>query len=316
MGLADVVSSLPCVLALTAAVGAAQFAYLDVELQLRTLGVLLGSQLLLTGAFQAFSTTFREKPLLAAFEFVSTGFCAYVSWHGVQLAAANMLPHDFEANSAASRILEEHDEARYYNTLLGGYGLWELGLLLALPDMRSWDNVLHHFFVCVVVVLTMYPGPFGQFYSPYYAGVQVCPRLPPPPHPPLLRRLVCRPADWLLAWQELSSVPLGAVDLFKQFKPLQTDYPSAYFAARFTFALAFVAVRMVVWVLVSQHFWRDLYAIYDPAGSPLEQFQFWVCLSSNLFLTGLQMLWGRLVIRNSLRVLGVLEKPKKEGRRD
>ena len=75
-------------------------------------------------------------------------------------------------------------------------------------------------------------------------------------------------------------------------------------------------VRMVVWVLVSQHFWRDLYAIYDPAGSPLEQFQFWVCLSSNLFLTGLQMLWGRLVIRNSLRVLGVLEKPKKEGRRD
>ena len=52
------------------------------------------------------------------------------------------------------------------------------------------------------------------------------------------------------------------------------------------------------------------------AGSPLEQFQFWVCLSSNLFLTGLQMLWGRLVIRNSLRVLGVLEKPKKEGRRD
>jgi len=184
MGLADVVSSLPCVLALTAAVGAAQFAYLDVELQLRTLGVLLGSQLLLTGAFQAFSTTFREKPLLAAFEFVSTGFCAYVSWHGVQLAAAHMLPHDFDANSAASRILEEHGEARYYNTLLGGYGLWELGLLLALPDMRSWDNVLHHFFVCVVVVLTMYPGPFGQFYSPYYAGVQV-----PSPPPSLPRSL-------------------------------------------------------------------------------------------------------------------------------
>ena len=41
-----------------------------------------------------------------------------------------------------------------------------------------------------------------------------------------------------------------------------------------------------------------------------------MCLGSNVFLTGLQMLWGRLVIRNSLRVLGVLEKPKKQGRMD
>ena len=62
---------------------------------------------------------------------------------------------------------------------------------------------------------------------------------------------------------DLPQVPLGLVDLFKQFPQLQTDHPTAYLAVRFLFALTFVAVRLVIWLWVVYHFWFDLYLCWS-----------------------------------------------------
>jgi hypothetical protein len=217
----------------------------------------------LTGVFQALPGPFKQKPLLASYEFTTTGYCVWMSYRGLLDCMEALFPSDFAAEDAALRIYEPTESALYANNVLGALVLFEMCMLLLLPEIRSWDAVLHHFAVCIVCSFTFFPRPFAMFYAPFYAGMQ-----------------------------EMSSVPLGFVDIFKQFPSLQKQYPSLYLAARFVFAIMFVAVRLVLWMWVVFYFWRDLYLLVIN-----DQVQDWlpivVCYSSNAFLTFLQVLWGK-----------------------
>ena len=76
--------------------------------------------------------------------------------------------------------------------------------------------------------------------------------------------------------------------LFKQFPSLQERYSGLYVATRFLFAIAFVAVRLVLWMWVAWYFWRDLYLLYVN-----DQVRDWlpvmVCYPLNAFITFLQL---------------------------
>lgn len=206
---------------------------------------------------------FKQKPMFAAFEVTTSAYCAWMSYRGLIECMAHLFPADFAADEAQSRMYEPTVSSLYANNVLGALVLFEMVMVLLLPDLRTWDTVLHHFAVCTVCAFTLYPRPFGTFYSPFYSGLQ-----------------------------EMSSVPLGVVNIFKQFPSLQQRYSSIYLAARFLFAILFVAVRLVVWMWVAWYFWRDLYLLYTN-----DQVRDWlpiiVCYSLNAFITFLQLLWGK-----------------------
>ena len=217
----------------------------------------------LIGVFQGLPGPFKQKPTLAAFEVVTSLYCVWMSYRGLLECMEHLFPADFAADEAQSRMYEPTTFALYANNALGSLCLFELAMVLVVPELQQWDTVLHHFAVCIVCSFTMYPRPVVTFYSPFYSGLQ-----------------------------EMSSVALGVVDLFKQFPSLQEQYGGLYLGARFVFAILFVAVRLMVWMWVAWYFWRDLYLLYVN-----DQVRDWlpvvVCYSLNAFLTFLQVLWGK-----------------------
>ena len=56
--------------------------------------------------------------------------------------------------------------------MLGALVLFELAAILVIPELRTWDGILHHFSVYIVCAFTFYPRPFGTFYSCYFAAFQ------------------------------------------------------------------------------------------------------------------------------------------------
>eukprot|EP01043_Picozoa_sp_COSAG02_P071268 COSAG02_NODE_12954_length_1467_cov_40.726608_2_plen_245_part_00 len=221
--------------------------------------------------FQILPGPFKKKPLLAAYEVTTTAYCVWMSGRGLIDCMEHLFPADFAADAAEARIYEQTEHALFANVVLAALVFFEMAMLLVLPEIRSWDTVLHHFAVCVVCGFTFFPRPFGMFYAPFYSGMQ-----------------------------EMSSVALGVVDLFKQFPSLQEQYGGLYLGARFVFAILFVAVRLVLWMWVAWYFWRDLYLLYVN-----DQVRDWlpiaVCYSLNAFLTFLQVLWGKPSLTPQLR---------------
>lgn len=217
----------------------------------------------LAGVFQGLPGPFKKKPWLAAYEVTTMLYCAWMSYRGLLECMEHLFFSDFAADEVQSRMYSPTPHAIYANNVLGALVLFEMAMLIVLPEIRTWDAVLHHFAVCTVCSFTFYPRPFGTFYSPFYSGLQ-----------------------------ELSSVALGIVDIFKQFPSLQEQYIGCYFAGRFLFAILFVAVRLVLWAWVVWYFWRDLYLLCVN-----NQVRDWlpvvVCYSLNAFVTFLQIIWGK-----------------------
>ena len=213
--------------------------------------------------FQGLPGPFKQKPTLAAFEVVTSLYCVWMSYYGLLECMENLFPADFAADEVQSRMYTPTAFGLYANNVLASLCLFELAMILVIPELRQWDTVLHHFAVCIVCSFTVYPRPYGTFYSPFYSGLQ-----------------------------EMSSVFLGAVNIFKQVPSLQQSYSGAYLGARFLFAILFVAVRLVVWLWVTYYFWRDLYLLYVN-----DQVRDWlpvvIMYSSNAFVTFLQLLWGK-----------------------
>jgi hypothetical protein len=93
----------------------------------------------------------------------------------------------------------------------------------------------------------------------------------------------------------ISSAPLCASKIFDV---LRSRFPAAeawHGGSRVVFAVLFLIVRITIWPAYSSRYWRDTYAVYI-AGKVNNPVTFYFTCFSNVFLTGLQFVWGRLVI--------------------
>jgi hypothetical protein len=203
------------------------------------IGGLVCTHLAFTAAFAVLPTVFRDKPAVMAFEVISTvvvGHLAYVATpYVLQVSFPQLHPLGAPEDSAAAsaRLFDDVGLSKYINTIMAAYSLWELGLLVAVPSMRTWDGVLHHFAVALAVCAGMCCKPMHNgFYSPYFCGMQ-----------------------------EISSVALAGVDIFKEFPSLQQKYPTGYLITRGVFALLFLLIRVVLWVGFALFYWRDYFTV-------------------------------------------------------
>lgn len=148
-----------------------------------------------------------------------------------------------------------------------GYQLWSLGM--AFTAVKETPAMIAHH---VAVIMTCFMSGFMtlgfRYWSPFFYGVV-----------------------------ELSSVPLSMTNLFKDNPKWIQMYPTMYFRVRLAFAIAFLAVRWVMYaprkyVLLRQFLW----AIQSSDSLPYIVYMSLVW-SSSFFLACLQLYWGTLIVK-------------------
>lgn len=173
------------------------------------------------------------------------------------------------------------------------FQLYDLFSTVLVPDLRKLEHVAHHFATLFTALagLAMPGGPYFCYYSVFFFG-----------------------------FTEISSVPLFAVDLFRQVPSLAEGKLGGALneAARTAFALTFLPVRCLLfpWIMLFR-FWPDMYNAHraDDIRCP-GLTAVWMLLSSS-FLTALQLFWGykilRVVLKGNLTGSGAKgEKAQKE----
>jgi len=164
-------------------------------------------------------------------------------------------------HSAATRM---NGTAPATDTLMAwflGYQTWNLGVTLAIPELQSWTNVLHHTGAIVATLVAC--RPYANAYVPFFFGIV-----------------------------ELSSIPLTAADMARD---LLLPSPAVKTAAKGLFRLSFVALRNVAWLAVGTSLARDIVAQSRESGtSPVFALTLLGCF------TGLQFFWGWKIVRRFL----------------
>ena len=90
---------------------------------------------------------------------------------------------------------------------------------------------------------------------------------------------------------EFTNIPLTFVDVFKYLPEAAKKFSFLNEASRIIFALAFIALRLVYWPIMSYDFWTGSINLLQ-TGNAHSNFVVTFFLVANLFLTGLQFLWG------------------------
>ena len=102
---------------------------------------------------------------------------------------------------------------------------------------------------------------------------------------------------WPYSIFELSSIPLGIMNLFKSHPTWATDYPVAYQRIRVVFAITFLWVRLVWCLYRIPLFLLDLTTVtayYVPAGSWVQAYLA-TNVAATVLLVSLQLVWGQKV---------------------
>ena len=147
--------------------------------------------------------------------------------------------------------------------------MYDVPASLIVPDLRQITFVLHHLIVlCLAWVALRYRAFY--YYGAYFMGVI-----------------------------ELSTPLLSVVDSMRDFPKLGDAYPMANEICRVAFGIVFLAVRVVGWIPVSIHFWRDCLGLFED-GADLHTMPLWVpgfWLATHAALSCLQLYWASLIVR-------------------
>ncbi len=91
---------------------------------------------------------------------------------------------------------------------------------------------------------------------------------------------------------EFTNVPLTFVDIFKYFPDLKEKFSAVNEVSRVIFAIAFIIIRLIMWPYIGiTKFWVGSVDLVK-TGHAHSNFVVIFVLAANLFLTGLQFLWG------------------------
>jgi hypothetical protein len=154
------------------------------------------------------------------------------------------------------------------------YQGWNVVLCLLNADLRDPAMIGHHIATGSLAYFGLHP--YVHYYALFFFG-----------------------------FSELTNIPLTMVDIFKYFPELKDNMSIVNEVCRVTFAVSFIAIRIIMWPIVSYQFWLDSFDLLQ-TGAAHSNFVVGVFLGANIFLTGLQFLWGS-------KIVGFLfKKPKKE----
>lgn len=189
---------------------------------------------------------------------------ALLCWGGVKNAAVLFGPQDPEF-----RLLTAIPAALSVCHQQLAYQIYAvIGGIIVGPPLNAPSMFLHHFSAGFCGLFSFLP--FIQFYSIFFGGIV-----------------------------ELSNIPLTWIDVAKTVPSLKKAYPGMYSGARICFALLFVLLRNIMWPYFAGLMCRDVYILRDRVHPAGQIFLYFAAAA----LTGLQVNWGYVVMRNVLRAV-------------
>lgn len=145
-------------------------------------------------------------------------------------------------------------------TPMFSYQVWNVVLCFVLSDLFEPFFIGHH---SVTAILAFFgTNPYVHYYGLFFFGVA-----------------------------ELTNIPLTFVDVFKYFPEMKVKFSMVNEVSRVVFALSFIILRLIIWPIVSYEFWKESVNLVQ-TGEAHSNFVVIFFLFANLFLTGLQFLWG------------------------
>jgi hypothetical protein len=193
------------------------------------------------------------------------------------------------------RVYQVYDDGVYMGRIVFGIMLfWDIPTGLVSDGLGDRVMLAHHFGMMLVGGIAIgglfHSEPVATYYAPFFFGVI-----------------------------ELSSIPLAIVDVFHpkqkawyEWHMQRTFWRSVNDKARLAFGLLYIVMRIwyfpyVVLFHAAPDFWHALQTPDAQGKAAL-----WFLLISSLAFTFLQLYWGRLVIRQGLKILrgGGKKRPK------
>jgi hypothetical protein len=138
---------------------------------------------------------------------------------------------------------------------------------------ESTEMIMHHFAVVISSLMSGFLSIGFRYYSPFFYGVM-----------------------------ELSSLPLSAMNTFKDNPDWIKKSPTTYALIRGVFAISFLTIRNVMCASRWPWFLRDNFIVmYTKEWGIYKGFMFLQC-SLAFFLAFLQLLWGSLILRGIVKL--------------
>ena len=153
---------------------------------------------------------------------------------------------------------------------------WNVVLCLFLEVLRSPEMIAHHLVTASLAYLGMHP--YLHLRGLYFLGIA-----------------------------EVTNIPLTVYDVLKKFERLGWKEGKLYEITQAAFAISFIVFRLIIWPYYCIPFWLGSIDLIR-TGKAHSNFVVVYFLLSNVFLTGLQLLWGQQIVVGLLQVLGIVKK--------
>jgi hypothetical protein len=171
-----------------------------------------------------------------------------------------------------------HDHFTVFAAVQIGYQLWSLPVGIFHVN-ESHAMLLHHGAVIMVATMSAFFTSGFRYWTPFFYGII-----------------------------ELSSVPLALMNMFKDRRDWIQMYPQGYTAIRLVFCATFLGVRVLWFVPRKVRYLRDHYLLWSFAFRDHTRPVWYVVFMagvwwSSVFLLGLQLHWGALIVRGLVKLV-------------
>jgi hypothetical protein len=155
------------------------------------------------------------------------------------------------------------------------FQIWDLiaTIVMSKEVPNQTQHLIHHASSTLLCLLGLLDGDHGwlMYYGPFFFGVS-----------------------------ELSSIPLGFMDLFRYSDDLSKGYPKVGEIVKVAFAVLFLLIRCVYWPFVAIDFWQATLSKEADNANIVLKLVWWL---ANIGLTLLQYYWGYKVVNGIIKLL-------------
>jgi len=189
--------------------------------------------------------------------------------------------HPISNAPVVERAVGLADETYWLSALQLGYQVWAIPVGL-FQVHESVEMILHHFAVVVSTSMSGFMTIGFRYYISFFYGVM-----------------------------ELSSLPLSAMNAFKEHPEFAKKVPKGLRLSRTVFAISFLWIRVFLCAYKWPLFLRDNFIILCTREMGAFKFFLLVQWSLAAFLAYLQLFWGTLIVKGVVKMILGKEKKKK-----
>lgn len=160
------------------------------------------------------------------------------------------------------------------------YQLWNALLCLIMETLNDRSMILHHLSTASLAYLGLHP--YLHHTAVYFLGIA-----------------------------EASNIPLTVYDVCKKFESRGWKDTQVFQVAQITFAVSFIVFRLILWPYKCYPLYMGCIQLIAAHKAHNNIVAIWF-LACNVFLSGLQVLWGYKIVVGLLQFLGVVRKASKK----